>query len=124
MILLITIILASCAPSTALSSVVADSASPTTKIPSTATRASTPSPSATIAPIKSETPSLTATPWPFKSIASPNGEFVAHVYFEYQLPSRLPTIEIRDKKGELLWQIPFQGEMPTSDPHRSLDIFQ
>lgn len=81
------------------------------------------SPSST-AEIPTKIPSATSTPWAFKSLMSPNGEFVANAYFEYQLPSGLPAIEIRDKEGKLIWQIPFQGERPTSDPHRSLDIFQ
>lgn len=116
--LLLIITLTSCSPSTALTPTVISSASPTARI--LVNTSHTPAPALTIGPSTIESPSPTA----FNSLNSPSGEFSANAYFEYQLPSGMPAIEILDKEGKLIWQIPFQGEMPTSDPHRSLDIFQ
>jgi hypothetical protein len=118
--LLIISTLASCSPSKTLPPTVTDSGSSTANTLLT----STPEPSATIESPQNETPSLTPTPRAFNSLTSPNGEFIASAYDESQLPSGIPTIEIRDKDGKLVWRIPFQGEMPTSDPHDILDIFQ
>lgn len=114
--LLFLIALTACSPGTATSVTMTPSRPPTQTLIPEAT--------STIAPSPSETPSPTATPWAFESQVSPNGEFVANAYFEFELPSDLPAIEIRDRDGGLIWQIPFQGEMPTGDPHRTLSIFQ
>jgi len=57
-------------------------------------------------------------------LISPDGAFVANAYFENDHPSGVQTIEIRNKDGKLMWQIPYQGELPTSDPRPLLDIFQ
>ena len=84
-------------------------------LPTTVINSASPFPAETIE-------STTTTPLPFKSIVSPNGEYIAQAYFESQLPSGLPTIEVRDKTRKLLWQIPFQGEISIGDPHKSLDI--
>lgn len=56
---------------------------------------------------------------------SPNGKFVAKLYSLYWLPSlEKPVIEISDKQGNLLWQIPFQGKVPEIDPGVSLLIYK
>lgn len=124
--LLLIITLASCSPSTALPSTVINSTIPTAKIVSTSADTSTQKPSATIAPpiSLSETPPPTTTPQAFKSLVSPNGEFIANAYSEYQHPSGIQTIEIRNKKDELIWQVPYQGEQPTGDPSPLLYLFQ
>ena len=70
-----------------------------------------------------ETPALIAD-HAFKILDSPNEEYVAKAYFENDHPSGKQTIEIQNKKGKLIWQIPYQGEMSTSDPRPSLAIFQ
>jgi len=90
----------------------------------TATHITTQGPTSTIAPATSETPSPTATRVAFNSLASPNGEFVANAYHGNELLSRIPIIEVQNKEGKLIWQIPFQGEIPTTYPRRELDIFQ
>jgi dipeptidyl aminopeptidase/acylaminoacyl peptidase len=108
--------LASCQPNTELPLPTAIESLPTKALLLTSTQAATPSSPATIIP--------TSTPWPFKSMISPNGEFVANAYFENQLPSGMQTIEIRNKENKLLWQIPYQGELPTGDPRPLLNIFQ
>jgi len=124
MSLLLIIFLTSCSPSTVVPTTVTDSASPTAKNLTSSTQINTPSPSATIVSLASETPSPTATPWAFKSLISPNGEFVANAYFESEHPSGVQTIEIRDKEGKLIWQIPYQGELPTGDSRPLLNVFQ
>jgi hypothetical protein len=57
-----------------------------------------------------------------KSLDSPNRKFTANYYSSSNYP--LGVIEIRDKAGDLLWQIPYQGELPAGDPSPSLNIFQ
>lgn len=89
-------------------------------------------PSATLTPTanESETLSISATlsetPDPANQIFfSPDGKYVAKRYDPYGRPSlEKPVIEIFDDHNELLWQIPYQGEMPTGDPRPSLSIYQ
>ncbi len=101
-----------------------NSASPTARILPTSTHTSIPNSLPTINPRLVKTPFPTATPSPFDSRVSPNGEFIANAYLEHQLPSGLQTIEIRDKQGKLIWQIPYQGEPSTSDPSPLLSVLQ
>lgn len=56
------------------------------------------------------------------SEVSPNGEYAAYAYEFYQ--SYYQTIEIRDKEGKLIWQIPYQGELPQGDPHPRMGIYR
>jgi hypothetical protein len=121
-LLLLIIIQTSCSPNTATPATVQNSVLPTAKILPTSTHASTPIPSETIIPTISETPSPTAI-WAYQTLMSPNGELVANAYIDFH-PSGKQTIEIRNKDGELVWQIPYQGEMPTGDPSPLLSIFQ
>ncbi|MEW6028334.1 MAG: TolB family protein [Chloroflexota bacterium] len=121
---LLIIPLASCSPSAASPTTVINSATQTPKIPHSSTYTSIPKPFMTITPAKNETPSRTASPQAFETLASPNGEFIANAYFETDHPSGMQTIEIINKEGNLIWQIPFQGELPTGYPRPLLVIFQ
>ena len=80
------------------------------------------SPFASITPVASLTPA--SLPVEANQILfSPNGEFVARRY-DYGSPQiEKPLIEISDRNGKLLWQIPYQGERPTGDPGTSLAIY-
>lgn len=76
-------------------------------------------------------PSLTSSSTPDPAIQilfSPNGEFVAKLYDIYSMNRRplleKPVIEIYDKSGTLLWQIPYQGELPRSFPQPSLSTYK
>jgi len=54
---------------------------------------------------------------------SPNGQLVAKRYDYGRPPIEKPVIEISDKNGKLLWQIPYQGEKLQGDPGTSLAIY-
>ena len=69
-------------------------------------------------PIVSETSSATAEPFIMSESTSPNGEYIAYSYFYYG--SEQQTIEIHDKTGNTIWQIPFQGELPNYDPRPTI----
>jgi WD40 repeat protein len=86
------------------------------------TETRTPEPIPTNTPKASETPSP-APHFAAKILPSPSGEYVAKLYLGGDHPSGKDTIEISDKNGTLLWQIPYQGEMGTSDPRKYLGIF-
>jgi hypothetical protein len=61
---------------------------------------------------------------PDQILYAPNGEFIAEFDHAYSRPSRYKqVIEILDKNNVLLWEIPYQGEPSTSDPHPSLSIY-
>ncbi|MEP7136796.1 MAG: hypothetical protein ABI904_17865 [Chloroflexota bacterium] len=77
-------------------------------------------PSATALPAASAAPSATAEPFVMSSKTSPNGEFTAYSYFHYGTEQQ--TIEIKNKEGKLIWQIPYQGELPHSDPRTTISI--
>jgi len=67
----------------------------------------------------------TSTPKPPSLILiSPNGEFVAELDNAYGHPAYEPQIiKILDKKGLLLWEIPYQHDTAMSDPHPGLTIY-
>lgn len=119
--LLLIIALASCAPSSTGTRMATTPASPTKKPTSTITP--TLKPSATILPTAIEKPSPTATyiPAVFNSKDSPNGEYMAIAYDYYWNSQQ--AIEIQDKEGKLIWQIPSQGELPQGDPHPYMGIY-
>lgn len=114
----------SATPTEILTPIVSQTSTPIAKIPLTSTHTFTPKPSATIVPTLSEIPSPTGVIGAFNTLVSPNGEFVASAYFETEHPSGIQTIEIRNKEGKLIGQIPFQGKVSASDPHELLNIFQ
>lgn len=114
--LLLIIALTSCAPSA--------TATPTTMIvvfPTTTTIpiiTLTPNSLVTISTPTSEVPSPTAEPFIMSELASPNGKYIAYSYFYYGTEQQ--TLEIQDKEGKLIWQIPFQGELPHYDPRPTI----
>lgn len=117
------VFLASCSPAAISPTATAvDTITPTAT--STPTSTHTPKPTATATLSVSATPS--ATPDPASQIAySPDGKFIAKRYDPYGRPSlEKPVIEIFDEQNKLLWQIPYQGEMPTGDPRPSLSIYK
>jgi len=56
------------------------------------------------------------------SKVSPNGEYTAYAIFYNG--SEQQTIEIQDRQGNLLWQIPYQGELPHGDPRTTIGIYR
>ena len=86
-----------------------------------------PSASVTLKPTETDVPTATASPTsrpPDFILESPNGEFVA----EFDNANRHPAtekqvIEIFDKDGSLLWEIPYQHVTALVDPHPSLHIY-
>ncbi len=68
----------------------------------------------------------TATPvMPTDVVPSPNGQFIARLWHSgvYNMPDERPTIDILNKDGSLLWQIPYQGEVATFMPSPVLQIY-
>jgi hypothetical protein len=113
--LLITFLMG-CSPSTSV---------PTTKMhPVTETKTSrfTPLPSASATLITSLVPS--SVPEEASQVfISPNGELIAKRYDHGHLSAEKPVIEILDKTGSLLWQIPYEREQLVRDPRISLVIY-
>jgi Tol biopolymer transport system component len=66
-------------------------------------------------------PSPTAEPFVVSDLASPDGEYIAYSYFYYGTEQQ--TMEIQDKEGKLIWQIPFQGELPHYDPRPIMSVY-
>jgi dipeptidyl aminopeptidase/acylaminoacyl peptidase len=124
---LLIIFLTSCSPSTAIPATVEFSATPTVRILPTATLTPTSDTLPTIDPslLKTPFPTETSTPKPPDQILnSPNGEFAAEFDNAYSHPAYEPqVIQILDKNGSLLWEIPYQHEVSQSDPHPSLTIY-
>ena len=89
------------------------------------TPSSTPAPTITSKPTPavSDNPPSTSDPYD-QILLSPDKRFVAKLYNEYVYHTGRPTIEISDNTGSLLWTIPFQGEMPTGDPHPYLSLYK
>lgn len=124
---LLIVLLTSCSPSPAIPATVENSATPTARILSTVPF----TPTADSLPTSN--PSLLKTPFPTESptprppdlvIDSPNGEFIAEFDNAYRHPAYEPqVIQILDKNGTLLWQIPYQHETAMADPHPSLRIY-
>ena len=102
-------------------------ATPTVRIVPTATLTLTPDSLPTINSSLLKTPLPTETPTPKppdQVLNSPNGEFVAEFDNAYSHPASAPqVIQILDKNGSLLWEIPYQHEIFQSDPHPSLRIY-
>ena len=87
------------------------------------TESLTPTFTATSVPTITETPSPTTKP-PDLVLDSPNGEFIAEFDNAYGHPAYEPqVIEILDKTGSLLWEIPYQHETAMVDPHPRLTIY-
>jgi hypothetical protein len=57
-------------------------------------------------------------------LASPDGRYVAKLFDEFHHPSGKQTIEVLNSHGKLVWSIPYQGQMPTGDPHPSLSLYR
>ncbi len=70
------------------------------------------------------TESTPTPPPPNSEIVSPDGKFVARLYDGFNHPSGKQTIEIRGANGLLMWTVPYQGAMPTGDPHPNLSLSQ
>ena len=122
---LLLISLVSCSPST-ISSVstvtVTNTFAPTeTKMPYPTL---TPNPTATVTLSISATPSATPDA-AIQILNSPDGKYIAKLYVPYNGSSvERPVIEIFDEHNKLLWQIPYQGEVPESDPKPSLTTYE
>lgn len=117
---LLIIVQASCAPSTTATPTVRVAVLPTiTPVP---TITLTPNPPVAFSTPTSDMPSPTASPFVMSELASPNGEYIAYSYFYYGTEQQ--TIEIQDKEGKLIWQIPFQGELPHYDPRPTIGMYQ
>jgi len=83
----------------------------------------TPTSTKPIFPTITETPSPTTKP-PDLTLDSPNGEFIAELDNAFSHPAYEPqVIQILDKNGSLLWEIPYQHETAMVDPHPSLNIY-
>jgi hypothetical protein len=94
-------------------------------------------PTLTVVPTESLTPTFTETSVPAITKApspttkppdlvldSPNGEFIAKFDNAYGHPAyESQVIEILDKNGSLLWEIPYQLETAMVDPHPGLTIY-
>jgi len=89
--------------------------SPNSTVALTFTATSTPE----IIPTQTPTPEL-----PDQILHSPNGEYIAEFDNAHSHPARRPqVIEILDKSGSLLWEIPYQHETSQVDPHPGLRIY-
>jgi len=69
-----------------------------------------------------ETPSQTAGPYIMSKLISPDGKYTAYAYFYFGTEQQ--TIEITDEDGKLMWQIPYQGELPHYDPRPAIGIYR
>lgn len=100
-----------------------------TAAPLTPTKTPTHTPLPTYTKFPTSTPDPNATPSPTPDLAdqvviSPDGHFVAKLYSGYIYPTGVETIEIQNAGAEVLWIIPYQGEVPTGDPRRYLRVYQ
>ena len=92
----------------------------------TKTPTKTPLPTYTRFPTSTPDPNITPSPTPdpaFQIVFSPDGKYVAKLYSELS-PVPLEKIEIQDMAGKVIWEIPYQGEIPTGDPRPYLQIYQ
>ena len=118
---LLIIALASCAPSATATPPAMVVVPPT--ITSVPTITLTQNPPVTISTPTNDMPSPTAEPFVMSELASPNGEYIAYTYFYFGTEQQ--TMEIQDKTGKLIWQIPFQGELPRGyDPRPTIGMYQ
>lgn len=99
------------------------SAPTSTSLPTSPTSTETFIPTGTNTPVI--IPTETSTPKPPDQIFnSPNGEFVAEFDNAYSHPAYEPqVIQILEKNGLLLWEIPYQHETAMVDPHPGLAIY-
>ena len=96
-----------------------DNLEPQAIITSVQTQTKTLTPTLTKQPAPSATPSLTPNP---DAIISPDGNFSAQVTNKV---SEIPKIEIRDKSGEVVWEIPYQYTWDgNSAPNTYLKIYR
>lgn len=88
-----------------------------------------PTSTVTLTPTTASTPEIFPTPTstlklPDQILNSPNGEYIAEFDNAYGHPAFEPqVIEIFDKNGSLLWEIPYQHEIATYDPHPGLTVY-
>lgn len=75
----------------------------------------------TTAPTRTLMPSLTREQ-PSQVVSSPDGTLVAKMYESYWRSFSTQVIEVQDNQGEVVWAIPYQGEMPRVDPHPTMRI--
>jgi len=95
----------------------------TTSLPIFPTSTVTMRPTETNTPVSIPTETPTTKP-PDQILNSPNGEFVAEFDNAYSHPAYEPqVIQIIEKSGLLLWDIPYQHEIAMSDPHPGLSIY-
>jgi hypothetical protein len=78
-------------------------------------------------PIETFTPTKTLMPSPTKdeswqTVFSPNGKLIAKAYEGYWRSFIPQVIEVQDLEGDVIWAVPFQGELPRSDPHSTMRI--
>ena len=113
----IIIILASCFPSTLL---------PSSTVPTNDISSYTPTQTSQVAATLQTSSAPIATLESADQIFySSDKNFVAKRYSLYSRPSLDgPVIEIYNSQNELLWQIPYQGEISTGDPSSSLSIYR
>ncbi|NUM44363.1 MAG: hypothetical protein HUU38_06610 [Anaerolineales bacterium] len=105
------------------------SAQTKTAAPPTPTKTPTKTPLPTYTRFPTSTPDPNATPSPTPDLAdqvviSPDYNFVAKLYSGYIYPTGIETIEIQDTNGQVVWTLPYQGEIPTGDPRRYLRIYE
>lgn len=83
----------------------------------------TPTLTTTAIPEITETAIPTIKP-PDQILSSPNGEFTAKFDNAFSHPAyQKQVIEILDKQGSLLWEIPYQHETEMVEPHPGLEIY-
>jgi WD40 repeat protein len=78
-------------------------------------------PTDTITPTKTLMPSPTQDE-SWQSVFSPDGKLVAKMYEGYWHSFIAQVIEIQDLEGDVIWAVPFQGELQRSDPHSTMRI--
>jgi hypothetical protein len=102
---------------------------PQISVPTATSLPASPTSTETFIPTETNTPIIlpteTSTPkTPDQILNSPNGEFVAEFDNAYSHPAYEPqVIQILDKNGSLLWEIPYQHETAMVDPHPGLAIY-
>lgn len=113
---LLTISFVACTPQSSAPTAVSLPISPTSTATFILTGTSTPE----IDPIPTSTPKI-----PDQTLNSPNGEFIAKFDNAYSHPAFEPQIiEILNKNGSLLWNIPYQHETEMVDPHPGMSIYK
>ena len=65
-------------------------------------------------PLETSTPYPTRTPWD-RILISEDKQYIAKLFWHYESTNR-QTIEISDLNGNILWLVPFQGELPIGLP--------